>query len=461
MSAILFELTMSVGLFLISLFLVLRLRKIQLTLHGPSKWTQSLSWVSYAVIGLMLVELLVEQGRAIPWLWYGFLLLLLGLVYGRQEFAPARPAIWAVLPLVLVSLLGDFLALLQPDLYVAWKMNLEMAQGFAVVWLIGMAVLLNRQHKALEKERVARRQEEEQQRALTQRKAELEEEVAERTRQLTRQKEELQQALAELKATQTQLVQLEKLASLGELTAGIAHEIQNPLNFVNNFSEVSGELLVELQEEMQNGQPLPVLVSDLLTDLAQNLQKIQQHGRRADGIVKNMLQHSRSNAGEKQPTDLNALADEYLHLAYHGLRARDNSFNSTLTTHLDPSLPKVAVIPQDLGRVLLNLFNNAFYATREKQKTAGPDFRPEVKVSTCHKNGMVEVRVRDNGNGIPQPVREKMFQPFYTTKPAGQGTGLGLSLTYDIITKGHSGEVEVDTREGEYAEFLVRLPVYE
>jgi signal transduction histidine kinase len=295
--------------------------------------------------------------------------------------------------------------------------------------------------------------------ALKARNLELERLVSKRTALLQQKTEELELALESLKKAQVQLIQQEKLASLGELTAGIAHEIQNPLNFVNNFSEVSGELLEELKEELEGQEQESDQVEGILEDLALNLQKIQQHGRRADSIVKGMLQHSRSNAGEKKETDLNALADEYLHLAYHGLRARDTSFNATLSTDFDLDLPKVAVIPQNLGRVLLNLFNNAFYATREKQKTAGPAFKPEVLVSTRQKASQVEIRVRDNGSGIPAEVRAKIFQPFFTTKPAGQGTGLGLSLTYEIVIQGHGGEVEVETREGEFTEFLIRLPM--
>ena len=269
----------------------------------------------------------------------------------------------------------------------------------------------------------------------------------------------LEQSLAELRATQTQLIQKEKMASLGELTAGIAHEIQNPLNFVNNFSEVSVELVTELEEEQQKPHRDTELEAELLGDLKQNLQKITHHGGRASAIVKGMLEHSRTATGERQPTDLNTLADEYLRLAYQGLRAKDNTFKADFKTSFDPTLGLVEVVPQEIGRVLLNLFNNAFYAVSEKEKQPHPNgYQPTVTVSTGRINGQVELRVRDNGTGIPDAVKQKIFQPFFTTKPTGQGTGLGLSLSYDIVTKGHGGTLEVDSTAGHFTEFVVSLP---
>ena len=276
---------------------------------------------------------------------------------------------------------------------------------------------------------------------------------------LQQQKEELQQTLTKLQATQTQLIQSEKMASLGELTAGIAHEIQNPLNFVNNFSELSTELVEEIREERRKAERNKALEEEMLEDLSGNLVKINHHGGRASSIVKSMLEHSRASTGERQLTNLNALTDEYLRLAYHGLRAKDKNVNAGLVTHLDPTLSKVEVVPQELSRVLLNLFNNAFYAVREKQKTSPEGYQPIVTVTTEQHDGHVAIRVRDNGNGIPLAVFEKIFQPFFTTKPTGQGTGLGLSLSYDIITKGHGGTLTATTQAGEFAEFVVRLPV--
>jgi signal transduction histidine kinase len=268
---------------------------------------------------------------------------------------------------------------------------------------------------------------------------------------------QLQNSILELKSTQAQLIQSEKLASLGELTAGIAHEIQNPLNFVNNFAEVSAEMLLEMDAELDKGDIHEAKA--ISADLQQNLSKINHHGQRASAIVKGMLEHSRASTGVKEPTDLNALTDEYLRLAYHGLRAKDNSFNAAMETHFDPDLPMVSVIPQDIGRVLLNLINNAFYAVNEKAKLSIEGYDPVVTVSTAKIGDNIEIRVQDNGNGIPDVIREKIFQPFFTTKPTGQGTGLGLSLAYDIVTKGHEGTLEVESAEGGGSAFIIKLSV--
>ncbi len=269
------------------------------------------------------------------------------------------------------------------------------------------------------------------------------------------QAKEIEKAYTELKATQSQLIQSEKMASLGELTAGIAHEIQNPLNFVNNFSEVNQELLEEMKEEIEkrNLDEVKLLVKDVID----NEQKINHHGKRADAIVKGMLQHSRSSNGVKEPTDINALADEYLRLSYHGLRAKDKSFNAVFKLQADEDLPKVDVVPQDIGRVLLNLINNAFYAVSEKTKAGIKGYNPEVIVLTTRLRDTIEIRVKDNGSGIPDSVKEKIFQPFFTTKPTGQGTGLGLSLSYDIV-KAHGGELKVESTVGEGSEFIIELP---
>ena len=274
---------------------------------------------------------------------------------------------------------------------------------------------------------------------------------------LHQQKEEVQNALSQLKSTQTQLVQAEKMASLGELTAGIAHEIQNPLNFVNNFSDVSRELMEELNEELDKGDTTEAKAISM--DVIENLGKINHHGKRADAIVKGMLEHSRSASGQKEPTDINQLADEYLRLSYHGLRAKDKNFNSELVTNFDATIPKVNAIPQDIGRVLVNLFNNAFYAVNQKQKTAGADYKPEVAVSTSAENGQVIIKVKDNGMGVPDAIKEKIMQPFFTTKPTGEGTGLGLSLAYDIVVKGHGGSLNLNTKDSQFTEFTVTLPL--
>jgi signal transduction histidine kinase len=269
----------------------------------------------------------------------------------------------------------------------------------------------------------------------------------------------VEQTLKDLRVTQAQLIQSEKMASLGELTAGIAHEIQNPLNFVNNFSEVNKELLDEMKEELDHGNIDQA--KSIANDIISNEQKIMHHGQRADAIVKGMLQHSRSSSGLKELTDINGLVDEYLRLSYHGLRAKDKSFNAKFETHLDPTLPNIRVMHQDLGRVILNLINNAFYAVSEKQKTEGNSYEPTVIVTTRSLGNKptdykVEISVRDNGNGIPKNIIDKIFQPFFTTKPTGQGTGLGLSLSYDIV-KAHGGELKVETKEGEGSIFTIIL----
>jgi len=266
----------------------------------------------------------------------------------------------------------------------------------------------------------------------------------------------LQQSLKDLKSTQSQLIQSEKMASLGELTAGIAHEIQNPLNFVNNFSEVSNELVDEMNQELDKGDLEEAKA--ISADIKQNLEKINHHGKRADNIVKGMLQHSRSSSGTKEPTDINALADEYLRLAYHGLRAKDKSFNAELITDFDDSIGTINIIPQDIGRVILNLITNAFYAVNEK-KQRDVNFKPIVTVSTKKSDQHISISVSDNGDGIPENVKEKIFQPFFTTKPTGQGTGLGLSMSYDIVTKGHGGELKVETEENQGTVFIITLPV--
>ncbi|QMW06874.1 histidine kinase [Spirosoma foliorum] len=280
---------------------------------------------------------------------------------------------------------------------------------------------------------------------------------------LYRQKEEIdcqrdkaENALTELKTTQQQLIQKEKLASLGELTAGIAHEIQNPLNFVNNFSEVSAELIEEQKEALAKGDTEEAKA--IAEDLSSNLQKINHHGGRASSIVKGMLEHSRTESGEKRPTNLNALADEYLKLAYHGLKAKEKSFTCELVTEFDPALGLVKLTPQEIGRVLLNLYNNAFYAVDERKKQFDPDYKPTVKVRTKWGSDQVEIRVSDNGIGIPDSVKAKIFQPFFTTKPTGEGTGLGLSLSYDIITKGHGGMLIMDSQQNQGTEFTISLP---
>ena len=352
------------------------------------------------------------------------------LAYNSMKYRPAFP-----FPFVFLYMTGVFLSFpLSQMVYVVMRFK---------------EILTDVQKNA---NQVIQLTEEKKDRALKQQKL-LEEEVAKQTI-------ELRTAFENLKATQSQLIQSEKMASLGELTAGIAHEIQNPLNFVNNFSDVNKELIEELKSEKSKvkGEKDEELECQLLNDIEQNLEKINHHGKRADAIVKGMLQHSRTSSGQREPTDINALADEYLRLAYHGLRAKDKSFNADVETDFDNSIGKLNIVPQEIGRVILNLINNAFYAVDEKKKLTQNGYEPTVSVSTKKTNGKVEIKVSDNGNGIPQKVLDKIFQPFFTTKPTGQGTGLGLSLSYDIV-KAHDGEIKVKTNENEGTEFIIQLPV--
>lgn len=306
---------------------------------------------------------------------------------------------------------------------------------------------------------------EEQQQSLTQQNILLEQRVSERTVEILKQKETLQRTLTNLEASQLQLIQKEKMASLGELTAGIAHEIQNPLNFVNNFAEINAELLAEIRERLAEETLSKELTQDIdpvIEDLTENLNKIILHGKRADGIVKSMLQHSQTHSGPMELTNLNVLVEEYLKLSYHGFRAKNKLFNCTIQTSFDENIEGINIIPQDIGRILVNLFNNAFYSLNEKMKNSlhdkkeGEVYEAFLSVTTQRKGSKALITIRDNGIGIPQRFIDKIFHPFFTTKPTGGGTGLGLSLSYDII-KAHQGTLKVESTEGEFAEFCVEL----
>ncbi|MBC6700015.1 sensor histidine kinase [Hymenobacter puniceus] len=320
--------------------------------------------------------------------------------------------------------------------------------GPVLLLLVGgiIGILVREQRRRLQQER-------EKHLLLEQQNELLEQQVQQRTA-------DLQQSLRHLQATQRQLIQSEKLASLGELTAGVAHEIQNPLNFVLNFSEVSVELVQELKDELLTKQSAANAASatELLQSLEENLQRITQHGQRAGGIVQGMLLHARNSTGERQPTHLNELADQFLRLAYQGMRAKHKEFNVAINTDFAPNMSLISVAPQDIGRVLLNLFNNALYALRKRQQNGELGYRPLLQVMSACRNGQVELRVRDNGSGIDAAILEKIYQPFFTTKPTGEGSGLGLSISYDIVTQGHGGQLLCETKEGEYTEFILRLP---
>ncbi len=368
-----------------------------------------------------------------------------------------------LIPVILPYLIATFSSFLLRNTFRGFSESIsvltETAKGFSVLWLFGFGIYI---HQQIRKDKKQQQKDEEERKALQLKRKELEEQVSERTQELELQKKSLEEMLAELKITQSQLIQSEKMASLGELTAGIAHEIQNPLNFVNNFSEVSNELIDEMKDELSKGNYDDAKA--IADDVKQNLEKINHHGKRASSIVKGMLEHSRTSTGTKETTDINDLADEYLRLAYHGLRAKDKDFNAVLDTHFDPTLPKINVVSQDIGRVILNLITNAFYAVNERRKKGAAGYKPKVIVSTKRRDAKIEIMVKDNGNGIPESIKEKIFQPFFTTKPTGQGTGLGLSLAYDIV-KAHGGELKVESpptgragKEGEGTEFTISLP---
>jgi len=450
---------------LISIFILRYLQKRLPDVEAYLKWGKILK------IGMVLAVVFIVMGYSpigSKTLLHGLSLALVGvIIYGVfkvPEFIQAKTIAYAVLPYLGVSLVSEIIEIISPSFFKSIETLLDTAGFFAFLWAVALWYLSRKQKKALELERLKAEEREKEFRLTEKIKAQLEKEVAQRTKDLVKKKEALEKALSELKATQDQLILSEKMASLGELTAGIAHEIQNPLNFVNNFSEVSNELIQELREELKKDhtQRDKENEADLMEDIAQNLEKITYHGKRAEAIVKSMLLHSRKDNGRREPTDINKLAEEYLRLSYHGLRAKDKSFNADFKLELDENLPLLEVVPQEMGRVLLNLINNAFYAASEKKKLLeeqgeGKDFKPTVVVTTSLDPKGLKITVKDNGNGIPDEVKTKIFQPFFTTKPAGAGTGLGLSMSYDIITKGHGGELTVNSKPGEFSEFIIHL----
>jgi signal transduction histidine kinase len=427
------------------------------------RWNKIFWWLIYAAIALLVIHFSYGGSDAVTqWLSIILLSVVIYIIYKNDEFKRASFFVTASVPYILVSLLVYFIKAIDPSLYTNWETWLEAATSFSVIWGFGTWLTNRRQRNELAKAREKAINEEKNNRIMAEMKSQLEVQVAQRTSELTKQKEELEHALIELKSTQSQLIQAEKMASLGELTAGIAHEIQNPLNFVNNFSEVNNELIGELKSEWLKPEQErdKTLEQELLNDISQNLDKINYHGKRADAIVKGMLQHSRISTGQKDPTDINALADEYLRLSYHGLRAKNKNFNATIKTDFDTTIGEINIVAQDVGRVLLNLINNAFYAVNEKFRGLkdGSSYEPTVSVSTRKIDQSVEIIVEDNGDGMPSELRDKIFQPFFTTKPTGEGTGLGLSISYDII-KAHGGEIRVESSQGNGSKFVITLPI--
>jgi signal transduction histidine kinase len=383
----------------------------------------------------------------------GFLITssLIFILYKLRENKIVSTLLLAILPFYIITSVIDFLKYSFSSFYMENDGKIAIFSAAALIWLIAYFVGASKQRKALAAEETRRKE-------IESRNEQLEVLVKERTSEILNQKNELLKTLEQLKSTQDQLVRSEKLASLGELTAGIAHEIQNPLNFVNNFSEVSEELVVELLEEREKAiaERDTELENELLTDLKENLTKISRHGKRASSIVKSMLEHSRVSDGQKEPVDINLLADEYLRLAYHGLRAKDRTFNAKMETLFDPKMPEMKVITQDFGRVFLNIINNAFQSPDPTNATEG--YMKTVTVATHVYKKHIGVSIKDNGVGIPNNIKDKIFQPFFTTKPTGKGTGLGLSLAYDIV-KAHGGELSVISKVDEGTTFVISLPI--
>jgi signal transduction histidine kinase len=445
---------LSVAPFLVSMAFSGRMRKYAAINKLPQLDKLFKNALVFSIV-LLGAEMIFHDQEVTKWIWHIFLLGILVFSIRQKELRAMRMFAFAFLPFLLISLISDLTELIGPDFFKNNESYFKNGVGLSIIWLIATLWSQNRQYKAAEKERIKREQEDELNRAIAARKVELEVLVSERTAELTQQKEELEHTLVELRTMQSQLIQSEKMASLGELTAGIAHEIQNPLNFVNNFSEINIELIGEMEVEIDKGNHDEA--KKILSDIHENLQKINQHGNRADGIVKAMLQHSRSSSGVKELVEINKLADEFLRLAYHGLRAKDKSFNASLKADFDTTLEKINVVSEEIGRVILNLLNNAFYAVMDRKRKKLEGYEPVVSIQTKSVGNHVEIIVSDNGNGIPQKVLDKIFQPFFTTKPTGQGTGLGLSLSYDII-KAHGGDIKVETKEGEGTVFTIVLP---
>lgn len=443
--------------FLIAFFALRFIRTHLNTKESLPQYDQYLKVLNLFIVPFLLLLNFNSFERFLPtinFVWFVVFSAIMYVLWLLRENNLASSLLKAGLPFFIVNSLRDIMEYLFSSFTKENDSIIDLVFLGSLFWMIAFAISTNNQIKALKKE-------EEKNRIVVGENEKLEILVRERTSEISAQKEQLESTVEELKATQNQLVQQEKLASLGELTAGIAHEIQNPLNFVNNFSELNMELIEELMspETPRGG----IEEQELLSDIKQNLEKINHHGKRAASIVKGMLQHSRTNTGQKETTDINALVDEFLRLSYHGLRAKDKTFNADFKTELDPNLPVIEAVPQDIGRVLLNLINNAFYACAERSRAQSKvngetPYKPLVTVSTLKIDNAIEIRVKDNGAGISEDNMEKIFQPFFTTKPTGKGTGLGLSLAYDIVTKGHGGTIDVESKEGVGTEFIIRLP---
>jgi signal transduction histidine kinase len=444
----------------ISLFLLLYLKKNQGSNALPERILGWLNWGMTAA-GVLIALGVSELPPQILYEFLSFVLVgaIIYLILNTPELEIQKTLAITPLPIIGVQLLEYLIRTISETTFESIETYLDAAGVFALIWAVTMWINHRKQMKEREVERIITREQERQLRATAEQKNQLEILVAARTSEILRQKEELQETLYNLKDTQEQLIQQEKLASLGQLTAGIAHEIKNPLNFVNNFSELSMDFVEEIEEEMTKIPESPEKgnILELLEDVKSNLGKIRHHGSRADSIVKSMLLHSRGGTGTKDPTDLNAMIREYANLAFHGMRANPNPINVDVQLHLDETLPKIDLNAEDFSRVILNLVKNAFDAMREKIAKMGNEYKAKVEIRTQDQGTNVLIQVEDNGPGVPDEIRDKLLMPFFTTKKGTEGTGLGLSITHDII-KSHEGSLTIESKVGEFTRFTILIP---
>lgn len=444
--------------FLIFLFLAFRLyQSLQPGMPEYERWERLLKSIGIVSAVLFFVSQSLTNKVPINFIGYVFVFWLFYQVWHEKMFKEQRSLMFSLAPLALIYFINYIVLFFFPLFHDENENYFQIAKSVGWVWFAATFFTYRRQAKEIKTEKELRDKEHKQNIINAARKAELEVLVARRTSQISEQNEKLKTALDELSAAQTQLIHSEKMASLGELTAGIAHEIQNPLNFVNNFSELNAELASELVEALAINEVEEAKA--IAKDIHENQLKVVHHGKRADSIVKSMLQHSRGTSNLREAVSINALADECIRLSYHGMRAKEKSFNAKMQTKFDEGVGLVEVIPGDISRVFLNICTNAFYAVMQRAKEQVADYQPTVWLETGVNESFVWISIKDNGGGIPQHALEKIFQPFFTTKPTGEGTGLGLSMSYEIITKGHGGDIKVITSEGEGATFLIELPL--
>jgi signal transduction histidine kinase len=443
--------------FLISIFLAFQLRRfILLEGNAVEKWDELLKKILIFSVILLVASSGLKKQFPLFIAGYALLFWLCRKVYTLPEFAGTRSLMFSIAPLGIVYFFDDSARFFLSGYYDNLEDYVQYGRGAGWVWFTATFISFQKQQKALKAERALRQKESKESQLVAARKAVLELLVQERTSELRGQNEKLQQALNELNAAQAQLIHSEKMASLGELTAGIAHEIQNPLNFINNFSELNAELADELKHALEADDKEEAF--SIIEDIKSNQLKVVHHGKRADSIVKSMLQHSRGSGDTREAVNLNELADECIRLSYHGMRAKEKSFNAKMETRFAENVGLVELVPGEISRVLLNICTNAFYAVMQKSKLHMEGYAPTVVIETEAEEDKVRIKIKDNGGGIPKESMEKIFQPFFTTKPTGEGTGLGLSMSFDIIKKGHKGDIRVESEEGQGATFIIELP---